>query len=152
MEGADVKIHSSSGLTGREFSDKQHLFLLKSREQDYKVRRVPLIHGSHNVIRKPSITYWDTCEFQLATDVLRHHYCTLWMMTTMHTFQRIYRDIQIVLHFLVIFKCCLVLYSMVQNSTASRNILSELWEKMITFLKWKIFVCGQHPSYAIHQY
>lgn len=74
------------------------------------------------------------------------------MVTTNACLSGIYKDVQIVLHFLVIFKYCLVLYSMVQNGTASRNVLSELWDKMITLLKWKIFVWGQHPSHAICQY
>lgn len=48
------------------------------------------------------------------------------MTTTNAYLSGIYMDVQIVLHFLVIFKYCLVLYNMVQNSTASNNVLSEL--------------------------
>lgn len=43
---------------------------------------VSLMHGSHNVIHEPSVTYWDTYENQLPTDLPRYHYCTLYMTNT----------------------------------------------------------------------
>ena len=70
------------------------------------------------VTHEVTATYWDTCKYQLPGDLLSHSYYTLWVMIT--NFQGIYRDIQIVLHFLTV---CNVLFGIVQNNIASNHIL-----------------------------